>query len=61
MQVSYECSLTGCCPVKDTTNDIKNKDILSLRRTQKTIRVLEPRTGREKYVYYKYNLFYNRD
>ena len=40
--------MTGCEPVKDDADDIKHKDILSLRRTQKTIRVVERRTGKEK-------------
>ena len=43
--------MTGCHP-KEENDKIKQSDILSLRRTQKTIKVIDPKTGYEKYVLY---------
>ncbi|XP_066925254.1 eukaryotic translation initiation factor 2-alpha kinase 3-like isoform X2 [Clytia hemisphaerica] len=50
-ELSYDCTLKGCKPVKKYSNTIKHKDIISLRRTQKTIRVFEPQSGQEKWNY----------
>ena len=46
-QLYYECSATGCQRIGSGEN-IKEKDVLLMRRTQQTVRAISKRTAYEK-------------
>ncbi|XP_047127931.1 eukaryotic translation initiation factor 2-alpha kinase 3 isoform X1 [Hydra vulgaris] len=47
-EIAFECSAIGC-QLKNQNQKVQNKDILSLRRIQQTIRVVNPQNGLEKW------------
>lgn len=49
-QLYYECSTTGCQRI-DSGENIKEKNVLLLRRTQQTVRAISKRTAYEKWVF----------